>query len=76
MDGLDRDIIDLMSKRAFDMAGILPGVRVSLNGKAIACNSFDKYIQMYFDPESTIPRIRDKNVDSKRWKVVVTFSGG
>jgi hypothetical protein len=29
--GLDEDIIALMSKRVYDMAGVLPKVKVSLN---------------------------------------------
>jgi hypothetical protein len=31
MGGLDADILSLMRKRVYDMAGILPRVRVSLN---------------------------------------------
>lgn len=31
--GLDEDIFSLMSKRVYDMAGILPKVKVSLNDK-------------------------------------------
>lgn len=31
--GLDDDIIALMSKRVYDMAGIIPKVKVSLNEK-------------------------------------------
>ena len=33
MTGLEKDTVDLLSKRAYYMAGIFPGVRVSLNGK-------------------------------------------
>jgi hypothetical protein len=31
--GLDEDIVALMSKRVYDMAGILPKLKVSLNDK-------------------------------------------
>ena len=58
--GFDTDIVAFLSKRAYDMAGILPGVKVTLNGKEIMCNTFDKYIQMYFEEGNKIPRIKDK----------------
>ncbi len=38
--GLDDDIFALMAKRVYDMAGILPRVQVSLNGKDIDIKSF------------------------------------
>jgi DNA topoisomerase-2 len=41
MKKLDEDIVDLMKKRVYDMAGIIGGsVRVFLNGKMIEINSF------------------------------------
>lgn len=76
MDKMDDDICSLLKKRVYDMAGILPGVKVSLNKKKIECNTFDKYISMYLGAKSTYPRIRDPAVNNDRWQVVVSFSEG
>ena len=74
MDGFDDDIFSLLSKRVYDMAGLLPAVQVVLNGNQIPVNSFLKYINLYFNPESSLPKIRDKEVDNERWEVVVSIS--
>lgn len=37
-DGLDDDIIGLLSRRAYDVAGTLRGVRVFLNGQRLPVN--------------------------------------
>lgn len=52
MDRLDDDIFMLFTKRAYDMAGLMPKVKVIVNGKDITVNSFLKYVNMYFSPES------------------------
>ena len=31
-DGFDNDVMALLSKRVYDMAGVMPKVKVSLNG--------------------------------------------
>ena len=46
--GLDEDIMALMSKRVYDMAGIMPRVKVSLNDKEIDIKSFSEYVDLYF----------------------------
>jgi DNA topoisomerase-2 len=63
-----------MHKRVYDMAGLLPAVRVSLNGKEIPINSFLKYVDMYLGEGAV--KIRDSEVDSDRWQVVVSLSDG
>lgn len=40
MDELDEDIIGLMSRRAFDVAGTTKGVKVFLNGKKLPVSKF------------------------------------
>ncbi|KAK0405993.1 hypothetical protein QR680_018303 [Steinernema hermaphroditum] len=47
MKELDDDIIALMSRRAFDVAGSTKGVTVFLNGKKIPVQGFEKYIKFY-----------------------------
>jgi DNA topoisomerase-2 len=52
MDGFDDDIFSLFTKRAYDMAGVMPKVKVYINGKDVTVNSFVKYVNLYFDPNS------------------------
>ena len=48
MKKLDDDIVDLMKKRVYDMAGVIGGsVRVYLNGKKIEINNFSSYSDFY-----------------------------
>lgn len=47
MNRLDDDIYMLLTKRAYDMAGLLPDVKVNINGKDITANSFSRYVNMY-----------------------------
>lgn len=59
-DGLNDDIFGLMTKRVYDMAGILPRVKVSLNEKDIDIKSFSEYVDMYFDKEEAPQKIFDR----------------
>ncbi|CAJ0586787.1 unnamed protein product, partial [Mesorhabditis spiculigera] len=47
MKELDDDIIGLMSRRAFDIAGSSRGVKVYLNGKLIPVSGFKQYVEQY-----------------------------
>lgn len=76
MQGFDDDIFMLLTKRAYDMAGIMPSLKVMINGKDINANSFSKYVDMYLGQDSPLPKIRDKDVDTDRWQVIVTISDG
>lgn len=58
------------------MAGIMPNLKVIINGKDISANSFTKYVDMYLGEDSTLPKIRDKEVDTDRWQVIVSISDG
>jgi DNA topoisomerase-2 len=50
MQKLDQDIVDLMKKRVYDIAGVLGGrVKVYLDGKRIEVASFAEYCELYFD---------------------------
>lgn len=44
----DDDIVSLMRKRVYDMAGLLPNVKVFLNEKLLEINTFLTYVDMYF----------------------------
>jgi DNA topoisomerase-2 len=74
--GLDDDIFALMVKRVYDMAGILPKVKVTINGRDIDIKSFSEYVDMYFDQNSLPQKIFDKEVNSQRWEVIVSITDG
>lgn len=45
MEGFDDDILDLFTKRVYDMAGCTHrSVKVLLNGKRIVINDFKQYV--------------------------------
>ena len=46
METLDRDTVDLLSRRAFDVAASTRGVKVLLNGKRLPTQSFKDYVDM------------------------------
>lgn len=64
MEKFDSDIVSLMRKRVYDMAGLLPTVKVELNGRRIETNSFLKYVDLYFSSVEDHVKIREEN---KRW---------
>jgi len=47
MSSLDADIVALMSRRAYDVAGSTSGVKVYLNGMRLPVNCFKDYVQLY-----------------------------
>lgn len=73
MTHFNNDIISLMTKRVYDIAGTTSGVRVTLNGEPIGIRSFSKYCELYIkDP--TKPKIFEKVND--RWEVCISVSDG
>lgn len=59
MERFDDDIVALMRKRVYDMAGLLPAVKVFLDGNQLEVNSFLKYVDMYFNNTEECIKIRD-----------------
>ncbi|GAA5893645.1 hypothetical protein JCM6882_007868 [Rhodosporidiobolus microsporus] len=49
VDKLDDDMLALMHKRVWDMAGILKKVKVYLNGKLLRCKDFKTYVEKYLN---------------------------
>jgi DNA topoisomerase-2 len=48
MAALDEDVVSLLSKRVYDMAGVLgKGVKVTLNGEAVPIKAFTDYVGLY-----------------------------
>ena len=46
------------------MAGLLPSVKVHLNGNQLEVNTFLKYCDMYFSNAEEAVKIRDPNIDN------------
>ena len=74
MERLEDDVVDLMRKRTYDVAGVLGrGCSVSFNGQHVPVRSFSEYVRLYL-PSPETPRASIKVGD--RWEVVVAPSDG
>lgn len=40
-------MVKVMEKRVYDIAGIFPSIKVSLNGQDLKMKSFSNYVYMY-----------------------------
>lgn len=73
MKELEDDIITLMEKRVYDLTACCPDISIYLNGKKLAINSFEKYVNLYIGSDKkTIPRAYEKVND--RWEICVCLS--
>jgi len=77
MTRLDDDIVGLMMKRAYDVAGSTnKRCRVILNGKKLQINSFEDYAQLYLRSggldEGPAPCIYERC--GERWEVAISLS--
>ncbi|CAG9316989.1 unnamed protein product [Blepharisma stoltei] len=74
MNCLDKDIIDLMTKRAYDMAGCIgKKVKIFINDFEIPIKSFEDYVGLYLQNEGT-PKIYSQY--GNRWEIAATISDG
>ncbi|XP_078465385.1 DNA topoisomerase 2-alpha-like [Lampetra planeri] len=74
---LDKDIIAIMTRRAYDIAGICKGVKVFLNGQKLPLTGFRKYVDLYLKDrvdESGMPLQVVHEVVSNRWEVCLCIS--
>ncbi|GFS90370.1 DNA topoisomerase 2-alpha [Nephila pilipes] len=74
---LDKDIVAIMTRRAYDIAGCARGVKVILNDKRLPVKSFKDYINLYLsdktdDNGDALKPVHD-NVN-ERWEIAVTLS--
>ena len=77
MRGFDDDIVALMRKRVYDLAGVIsPTVKVFLNEKQIGIKGFQKYVDLYFPKNVEHPVIVEKQPEGSRWEVIVSISDG
>ncbi|KAK2724992.1 DNA topoisomerase 2-like [Artemia franciscana] len=77
MEKLDKDIVGLMSRRAFDVAASSRGVKVFLNGKRLPIKLFKDYVDLYLkdvkdDLGNPIKPVYETVND--RWEVAVAVS--
>ncbi|GAB6028206.1 DNA topoisomerase 2-alpha [Chamberlinius hualienensis] len=77
MTELGKDIVGLMSRRAFDVAGTTKNVKVYLNGKRLPIKGFKDYVDWYIkdrSDEQGNPLKVVYEVANDRWEVAVTCS--
>ncbi|KAM8795340.1 DNA topoisomerase 2-alpha [Eudromia elegans] len=74
---LDKDIVALMSRRAYDIAGSTKDVKVFLNGKRLPVKGFRSYVDLYLKDKvdetgNTLKVIHEE--PNSRWEVCLTLS--
>ena len=71
MEKLDKDIVDLITKRTYDIAGVSgKNLKVSLNGTKLPVQTFTDYSQLFLEEEAQ--RVQEKTND--RWEIVCALS--
>uniref|UniRef100_A0A8B9HAY4 DNA topoisomerase 2 n=1 Tax=Astyanax mexicanus TaxID=7994 RepID=A0A8B9HAY4_ASTMX len=77
MEKLDKDIVALLTRRAYDVAGSCKGVKVFLNGKKLPVNGFRSYVDLYvkdkLDETGVALKVVNESVN-ERWEVCLTMS--
>ncbi|XP_058140210.1 DNA topoisomerase 2-alpha isoform X2 [Dasypus novemcinctus] len=77
MQSLDKDIVALMVRRAYDVAGSTKDVKVFLNGNKLPIKGFRSYVDMYLkdkvDETGNPLKIIHEQVNH-RWEVCLTMS--
>ncbi|XP_068930320.1 DNA topoisomerase 2-alpha isoform X2 [Petaurus breviceps papuanus] len=77
MTNLDKDIVALMSRRAYDIAGSTKDVKVFLNGNRLPVKGFRSYVDLYvkdkLDETGNTLKIIHEEVNN-RWEVCLTMS--
>ncbi|CDW75314.1 dna gyrase topoisomerase a subunit family protein [Stylonychia lemnae] len=79
MNRLDEDMVSLMTKRVYDLAGVTPGsISVKLNGKKLEIKNFLEYCDLYLKNDETkqLPKIIEKTESDARWQIVASLSDG
>ncbi|KAK9526301.1 hypothetical protein VZT92_015009 [Zoarces viviparus] len=77
MEKLDKDIVALVTRRAYDVAGSCRGVKVTLNGKKLPVTGFRSYVDLYvkdkLDETGVALKVVNETVND-RWEVCLTLS--
>ncbi|KAM4631214.1 DNA topoisomerase 2-beta [Polymixia lowei] len=77
MEKLDKDIVALLTRRAYDVAGSCRGVKVMLNGKKLPVTGFRSYVDLYvkdkLDETGVALKVVNESVN-ERWEVCLAMS--
>lgn len=77
MQSLDKDIVALMVRRAYDIAGSTKDVKVYLNGNRLPVKGFRSYVDLYLkdkvDETGNPLKVIHEQVNH-RWEVCLTMS--
>ncbi|KAM3733934.1 hypothetical protein ACB098_11G175300 [Castanea mollissima] len=80
MTHLEDDVVALMKKRVFDLAGCLgKSVKVELNGTRVPVKSFTDYVNLYLDSAAKSKPEKPPSYHVKvndRWEICVSLSDG
>ncbi|KAI8323192.1 type II DNA topoisomerase [Martensiomyces pterosporus] len=83
MANLDDDAVALITKRVYDLAGCIEGIKVMLNGEVIPLKNFKSYVELYLLPpasgdDAPAPKAQDivYKKFSDRWEVAFAVSEG
>ena len=79
MRNLDADIVSLMTKRVYDLAGVTNGkVMVKLNGNTISVKNFSEYCDLYLKNKESLADDLPKIIEKKqpRWEIIASLSDG
>ena len=82
MTELDNDIISLLKKRVYDVAGTSPSrIKVYLNDKKINIDNFNDYVDLYikgryFDEEAKVEYPKLEVNSTERWEVIFSMTDG
>ena len=77
MQSMDSDTVSLLTKRAYDLAGVSDSkVKVLLNGRKIEIKNFVDYCDLYLNnvENRELPKIIEKKTD--RWEILCSMSDG
>ncbi|CAK6970091.1 DNA topoisomerase 2-beta [Scomber scombrus] len=77
MEKLDRDIVALITRRAYDIAGSCKGIKVTLNSKKLPITGFRSYVDLYvkdkLDETGVTLKVVNETVND-RWEVCLAMS--
>lgn len=72
MDHFDSDLVALLKKRAYDMAGCVPKISVFLNDEKIKVKTFKSYVDLYIQGNSQKEVLHQRVND--RWEGLLLFN--
>jgi len=70
--GIEKDMYDIMSRRAYDLAACTDNkVNIWFNGNKLNCKNFEQYVDLFLGSDKTI-RVSEKVND--RWEISVSLN--